>query len=170
MPIMFLLYCFTFCYCEMHLPHVNVSRVNTAKDSKPFTKGSKTTAYSPRLILFTLKHKVAQLPYLLLPVSFQVFKLSEVSCSLWKCTSINTTNSGETNTFAPCKRIHEGPGFRIPASGFRISGFRIPYHSGFRIPNHCGFWIPVLWIPDSNSKICWIPDSGFSYMEQNTCM
>ena len=64
--------------------------------------------------------------------------------------------------FAPCKRIHEGPGFRIPASGFRIpafwipksihSGFRIAYHSGFRIPSHCGFKIPVLWIPDFNSK------------------
>ena len=26
----FLWYCVTFCYCEMHLPHVNVSRVNTA--------------------------------------------------------------------------------------------------------------------------------------------
>ena len=29
----FLLYCVTFCYCEMHLPHVNVSRVNTAVDN-----------------------------------------------------------------------------------------------------------------------------------------
>ena len=36
---------------------------------------------------------------------------------------------------APCKIIHEGPGFRIPASGF---------------------WIPTLWIPDSN-----LLDSGF---------
>ena len=79
----------------------------------------------------------------------------------------------------PCKGIHEGPGFRIPASRFRIphldSGFqsfrfRIPtfwisYQSGFRIPNHCGFRILVVSgfrIPTAN--ICWIPDSGFSYM------
>ena len=55
--------------------------------------------------------------------------------------------------FALSKRIHEGPGFRIPDSGsqlldsgfqpldsgFQPSGFRIPYQSGFRIPNHCGF-------------------------------
>ena len=28
---------------------------------------------------------------------------------------------------APCKRVHEGPGFRIPDdSGFQPSGFRIP--------------------------------------------
>ena len=61
---------------------------------------------------------------------------------------------------ALCKRIHEGPGFRIPASKFRIpaSGFRIPYQSGFRIPNHCGFWIlSGFRIP--TAKICWIPDS-----------
>ena len=61
---------------------------------------------------------------------------------------------------APCKRIHGGPGFRIPYH----SGFRIPNHCGFRIPNHCGFWIPVLWIPIPTAKISWIPDSGFSYM------
>ena len=42
-------------------------------------------------------------------------------------------------------------------SGFQPFGFRIPYQSGFRIPNHCGFRIPT-------AKICWIPDSGFSYM------
>ena len=44
---------------------------------------------------------------------------------------------------APCKIIHEGPGFRIPASGF---------------------WIPTLWIPDSNlldSGFQTIVDSGF---------
>ena len=34
------------------------------------------------------------------------------------------------------------------------SGFQ---PSGVRIPNHCGFRIPT-------AKICWIPDSGFSYM------
>ena len=69
--------------------------------------------------------------------------------------------------FAPCKRIHEGPGFRIPASpsiwildsnpldsGFQPSGFRIPYQSG---GNHCGF---------QQQKLAGfrIPDSGFSYM------
>ena len=66
--------------------------------------------------------------------------------------------------FAPCKRIHEGPGFRIPASpsiwildsnpldsGFQPSGFRIPKP----------LWIPdsSLWIPDSNNKN--LLDSGF---------
>ena len=65
---------------------------------------------------------------------------------------------------APCKRIHEGPGFRIPASpsiwildsnpldsGFQPSGFRIPKP----------LWIPdsSLWIPDSNNKN--LLDSGF---------
>ena len=43
---------------------------------------------------------------------------------------------------APCKRIHEGPEFRIPASRFRIPA--------------SGFWIPTLWIPNSN-----LLDSGF---------
>ena len=50
---------------------------------------------------------------------------------------------------APCKRIHEGPGFRIPASRFWIPAF-------WPIP---AFWIPdskPLWIPDSNPL-----DSGF---------
>ena len=63
-----------------------------------------------------------------------------------------------------CKRIHEGPGFRIPASRFRVpasgfwiinpldsgfqpSGFWISYQSGFQIPNHCIH----LWIPDSGA-------------------
>ena len=27
---------------------------------------------------------------------------------------------------APCKRIHEGPGFRNPVSGFQIPAFWIP--------------------------------------------
>ena len=44
--------------------------------------------------------------------------------------------------FALCKIIHEGPGFRIPASTFRIRA--------------SGFWIPTLWIPDSK-----LLDSGF---------
>ena len=50
-------------------------------------------------------------------------------------------------------------------SGFQPFGFRISYQSGFRIPNHCGFRILVVSgfrIPTAN--ICWIPDSGFSYM------
>ena len=67
---------------------------------------------------------------------------------------------------APCKRIHEGPGFRIPASRFRIpaSGFWI---STFWIPDSKPLWIPdsSLWIPDSNSKN--LLDSGFSYMGRN---
>ena len=29
----FLFYCVTFCYCEMHLPHINVSPVNTALEN-----------------------------------------------------------------------------------------------------------------------------------------
>ena len=49
---------------------------------------------------------------------------------------------GRLHGLAPCKRIHEGPGFRFPASGFRIPA------SGFRIPTP--------WIPDSN-----LLDSGF---------
>ena len=54
--------------------------------------------------------------------------------------------------FALCKRIHEGPGFRIPASRFRIPA--------------SGLWISTLWIPDSNlldssdSIPKWIPDSN----------
>ena len=82
-----------------------------------------------------------------------------------------------------CQRIHEGPGFRIPASnfldsGFWIldSGFRIPYHSGFRFQTivdsefqSSGFRIPT-------AKICWIPDllhgakmeSGTVAVYQNT--
>ena len=56
---------------------------------------------------------------------------------------------------APCKRIHEGPGFRIPASRFQPFGFRFPT-----------FWIPDS-IPKWRSRIpkpLWFPDSGFSYM------
>ena len=48
-------------------------------------------------------------------------------------------------------------GTRSLDSRFQLSGFRNPYHSGFRIPNHYGFRIPTV-------KICWISDSGFSYM------
>ena len=45
------------------------------------------------------------------------------------------------SNFAPCKRIHEGPGFRILASRFRIhtkvdSGFRLQKFAGFRILLH----------------------------------
>ena len=80
-----------------------------------------------------------------------------------KCSDIKTETYWDMSIrvqFAPCKRIHEGPGFRIPASrfripafGFRIPTFWIPYQSGgFRIPNHCGFRIPT-------AKICWISDS-----------
>ena len=58
-----------------------------------------------------------------------------------------------TYWFAPCKRIHEGPGFRISASRFRIpaSGFCI---STLWIPDSIPKWIPdsSVWIPDSNSK------------------
>ena len=74
------------------------------------------------------------------------------------------------------KRIHEGPGFRIPASGFSISTLWIPdsnlssnaiwlnqlrlsYQSGFRIPNHCGFRILVSGFRIPTAKICWIADS-----------
>ena len=49
-------------------------------------------------------------------------------------------------------------------SGFQPSGFRIPYQSGFQIPNHCGFRILVSVFRIPTEKICWIPDSGFSYM------
>ena len=52
------------------------------------------------------------------------------------------------NHVAPCKRIHEGPGFRIPASVFCI--LTLALDSGFQ-----------------PSGICWIPDSGFSYMGRN---
>ena len=59
----FLLYCVTFCYCEMHLPHVNVSRVNTALESKAifrdynlsqWTPKSEKTYYTGSTSLFTL--------------------------------------------------------------------------------------------------------------------
>ena len=61
------------------------------------------------------------------------------------------------------KRIHEGPGFRIPDSsfpdsGFQLSGFPNPYYNDFRIPNHCRFRIPVFPTPKK------LLDSGFSYM------
>ena len=39
--------------------------------------------------------------------------------------------------------------FNTLHSGFQPSEFRIPYLSGFRIPT---------------ARICWIPDSGFSYV------
>ena len=51
---------------------------------------------------------------------------------------------------APSKRIHEGPGFWIPASRFQISA--------------SGFWIPTLWIPNSN-----LLDSGFHTKAPNNC-
>ena len=54
---------------------------------------------------------------------------------------------------APCKRIHEGPGFRIPASRFRIPA--------------SGFWIPTFWIPDSIPKR-WIPDSSLWIPDSNS--
>ena len=41
------------------------------------------------------------------------------------------------------------------------SGFQ---PSGFRIPNHCGFRILVSGFRIPTAKICWIPDSEFSYM------
>ena len=60
-----------------------------------------------------------------------------------KCEAFETTeNNRQIKHVAPCKRIHEGPGFWIPASRFRIPA--------------SGFWIPTLWIPDSN-----LLDSGF---------
>ena len=49
-------------------------------------------------------------------------------------------------------RVMDEVGFRIPRVGFRIPG------TGFRIPK--------LRIPDSKGKKCWIPDSGFPYMER----
>ena len=67
---------------------------------------------------------------------------------------------------APCKRIHEGPEFRIPASRFRIPA--------------SGFWIPTLWIPNSNlldsgfhtkavdSGFQTIVDSGFQSLDSNS--
>ena len=51
-----------------------------------------------------------------------------------------------TSPFAVCKRIHEGPGFRIPASRFRIPA--------------SGFWISTFWIPDSNLPDSNLLDSG----------
>ena len=75
--------------------------------------------------------------------------------------------SSPTVLIAPCKRIHEGPGFRIPASRFRIPA--------------SGFWISTLWIPDSNlldsdsipkwvpdSKPLWIPDSSLWISDSNS--
>ena len=62
--------------------------------------------------------------------------------------------------FALCKRIHEGPGFRILASRFRIPA--------------SGFWISTLWIPDSipkwipDSKPLWIPDSSLWIPDSNS--
>ena len=38
-------YC-TFCYCEMHLPHVNVSRINTASVTSPYTGNITTDEFS----------------------------------------------------------------------------------------------------------------------------
>ena len=59
---------------------------------------------------------------------------------------------------ASCKRIHEGPGFRIPASTFRIPA--------------SSFWIPNLWILDSgfhtkaaDSGFQTIVDSGFQSLD-----
>ena len=74
-------------------------------------------------------------------------------------------------SIAPRKRIHEGPGFRIPASGFRIPTFWIPelihtivdsgFHtivdSGFQAIVDSGFQSSGFRIPTAN--ICWIPDS-----------
>lgn len=74
------------------------------------------------------------------------------------------------------KKIHHGPEFWIPASGFRSptlsdSGFQIP-DSSLPIPDSMLWWIPdikplwirnpVLWIP--TEKIFWIPGS-FSWGE-----
>ena len=55
-------------------------------------------------------------------------------------------------------------GSRPLDSGFQLSGFRNRYHSGFQIPNivDSGFQSSGFRIP--TAKICWIPDSGFSYM------
>ena len=84
----------------------------------------------------------------------------------WNCHS-NHYQTRQRKGLVPCKRIHEGPGFRIPASGFWIptlmtlsldsgfqpSVFRIPYESGFRIPT---------------AKICRIPESRFSKRSHST--
>ena len=71
-------------------------------------------------------------------------------CSVLLCCIVHSVK----HNFALC---HEGPGSRIPASGFWISTLRIPdsnlLDSGFLTnPNHCGFRIPT-------ANICWIPDS-----------
>ena len=45
---------------------------------------------------------------------------------------------------------------------WKLSGFRIPYHSGIRIPNHCGFRIPShcgFRIPTAKFAGIRIPDS-----------
>ena len=72
-------------------------------------------------------------------------------CSVSRqCVDFGRQFNAEAN-IAPCKRIHEGPGFRILASRFRIPA--------------SGFWIPTIWIPDSNLldsgfHTLWIPDSS----------
>ena len=88
-----------------------------------------------------------------------------VQCVIFNLAKITTTKRSQ---IALCKRIHEGPGFRIPASGFQPFGFRIPtFWISDSIPNE---WIPdsgfqpimvpdsSLWIPDSNSKNLLDPD------------
>ena len=74
--------------------------------------------------------------------------------------NITTVNKVLLRMIAPCKRIHEGSGFRIPASRFRIPA--------------SGFWISTLWIPDSipkwipDSKPLWIPDSSVWIPDSNS--
>ena len=79
--------------------------------------------------------------------------------------------------FAPCKRIHEGPGFRIPASRFWIPTLWIPdsnlLDSGFQT-------IVDLWIPDSNSKnfagfripdsLTWGDSFIYSFVKISSCV
>ena len=64
---------------------------------------------------------------------------------------------------APCKRIHEGPGFRIPASRFWIPAFWIPestiVDSGFQTIVDSGFQSSGFRIPKQKFAIFRIPDS-----------
>ena len=67
----FLLYCVTFCCCEVHLPHINVSRVNTAID----TRALHTCAY--QRVWKTLKQHFAPRPFSLLFYKLVLYISSE---------------------------------------------------------------------------------------------